>query len=247
MPLMLKIFNPCVSIGLAHLAKTKKIATDGTAKFVYLFSKLWNVVNTKDKFLHTRLRDSSRRPIYSMLDDNVIFVKKVISWLDQWKLLNLPIHQGVLTRETMSALSHTLKTLIAMCEHFLEQKNYQFVLLGKFQTDPLEHRFSRYRSLSGSNYHISVQEILNSEKKLKAISCMKMLSNNNDVTLTDVTTELDKVQIDDKIKMVNEHEQFDNIDCVSIKLEDTVVKGFTAIAGFATHNNLNLFESCIGC
>ena len=82
-----------------------------------------------------------------MMDDNVIFARQIISWLGQWKSLNLPIHQGVLTRETtcMSALSNTLKTRLAMCEYFLEHKKYQFILLGKFQTDPLEYRFSGYR------------------------------------------------------------------------------------------------------
>jgi len=50
------------------------------------------------------------------------------------------------------------------------------VLTGKFQTDCLEFRFSQYRQLSGANYHVSVQEIKESEKKLKIISMLHVLS-----------------------------------------------------------------------
>lgn len=52
----------------------------------------------------------------------------------------------------------------------------KYVLTGKFQTDCLEFRFSQYRQLSGANYHVSVQEIKESEKKLKIISMLHMLS-----------------------------------------------------------------------
>ena len=49
------------------------------------------------------------------------------------------------------------------------------------------------------------------------------------------------------MKMVQEHEQFDNLECDSIKFEDTEVKGFIAMAGYVTHKNFSLFDSCKGC
>ena len=46
-----------------------------------------------------------------------------------------------------------------------------------------------YRRLSGTNYHISVQEILESEKKLKLISMLHVVSaSHGKFTLTDFMT-----------------------------------------------------------
>jgi len=48
-----------------------------------------------------------------------------------------------------------------------------YVLTGKFRTDNIECRFGQYRQLSGANFHVSVQEIKKSEKKLKIIRILQ--------------------------------------------------------------------------
>lgn len=50
------------------------------------------------------------------------------------------------------------------------------MLPGKLQTDKLENRFSRYRQLSGGNYHISYIQIIESEKKLRTKSILGLHS-----------------------------------------------------------------------
>ncbi len=47
------------------------------------------------------------------------------------------------------------------------------MLLGKFQSDPIERRFSWLRQLSGGNYYISVRQLLENEKKIRASSLVK--------------------------------------------------------------------------
>ena len=49
--------------------------------------------------------------------------------------------------------------------------NVDFVLTGKFQTDDLGSRFGHYRQMSGGNRLVSIQEILESEKKIKLTAC----------------------------------------------------------------------------
>ena len=49
-------------------------------------------------------------------------------------------------------------------------------LPGKFQTDCLEFRFAQYRRLAGTTYHVSVREIIESEKKLKLMSVLSLKS-----------------------------------------------------------------------
>ena len=60
------------------------------------------------------------------------------------------------------------------CEIFTAQHHkLQIVLLGTFQIDTIEARFGQYRMLSGSNYLVSVNEVLPSEKNLKVYSLLK--------------------------------------------------------------------------
>ena len=44
------------------------------------------------------------------------------------------------------------------------------------QTDPLEHHFGLYRMMSGSNYHVSYGQILETERRLKISSVLKLFS-----------------------------------------------------------------------
>jgi hypothetical protein len=54
-------------------------------------------------------------------------------------------------------------------------------LLNRFQSDDLEARFGQYRQMSGANYHISVTQVLESERKLKMISLLNLKSAKNGV------------------------------------------------------------------
>ncbi len=72
-----------------------------------------------------------------------------------------------LTKETFMATKQTTTGLTAVAKYLLEEKNYNFVLLGHLQSDPIEKRFSWYRQLSGGNYYISVRQILEAEKSIR--------------------------------------------------------------------------------
>lgn len=54
-------------------------------------------------------------------------------------------------------------------------------MLNRFQSDDLEARFGQYRQMSGANYHISVTQVLESERKLKMISLLNLKSAKNGV------------------------------------------------------------------
>jgi len=83
---------------------------------------------------------------------------------------------GRLSNETLVALKHTVATFVELIKYLFGELHVSYVLTGKFQTDCLECRFSQYRQLSGANYHVSVQEIKESEKKLKVISMLHVMS-----------------------------------------------------------------------
>ncbi|KAH9360024.1 hypothetical protein HPB48_009579 [Haemaphysalis longicornis] len=72
---------------------------------------------------------------------------------------------GTLTTETHAALRLTCDSLVELCRYYLEELNFDTVLLGKFQTDSLKERFAQYSRLSGRNYHIPIQQAFEPEKK----------------------------------------------------------------------------------
>ena len=176
---MLKIFNPTTAVALQHFSKEENCASEGTQNFISLFSKLWKILDNRDIFKHVKLRDKDRKPISSLTDKSAVFIKNVIEWLVKWKSLSQAGGEGGLSRETHTALLHTMKVFLELIPHFLSNKGYSYLLIGKFQTDPLERRFSKYRSMSGTNYHVAVVQILQSEKKLKVLSALKILSKTN--------------------------------------------------------------------
>jgi hypothetical protein len=75
--------------------------------------------------------------------------------------------QGFLTLDTYHALSHTTRSLISLIKFSLLSLNVNYVLTGKFQTDNLERTFGKYRNLSGSNYNVSVQQVMEAEHKIR--------------------------------------------------------------------------------
>jgi len=66
--------------------------------------------------------------------------------------------------------------MIELSKYLLEQLQFKYVLTGKFQTDCLEFRFAQYRRLAGTNYHVSVREIMETEKKLKLMIVLSLKS-----------------------------------------------------------------------
>ncbi|GFV53760.1 transposable element P transposase [Trichonephila clavipes] len=102
-----------------------------------------------------------------MDDDRLTFFSKFVQWLDCWKNLKQNKREGCLSEETFFALRHTVNTIPELIKYLLTEQNFKYVLTGKFQTDRLEARFGQYRQMSGANYHVTVQEILQSENKLR--------------------------------------------------------------------------------
>ncbi|GFX25159.1 uncharacterized protein TNCV_2753341 [Trichonephila clavipes] len=99
-----------------------------------------------------------------------------VKWLDCWKNLKQNKREGCLSEETFFALRHKVNTIPELIKYLLTEQNFKYVLTGKFQTDSLEPRFGQYRQMSGANYHVTVQEILQAEKKLRIKSVLSLHS-----------------------------------------------------------------------
>lgn len=73
--------------------------------------------------------------------------------------------------DTFGAIVQSIKVIVDFIIFALDilakRLPITFVLPGMLQTDDLEHRFGSYRNLAGCSYHITVSELLESEKKIR--------------------------------------------------------------------------------
>ncbi|GFX30383.1 transposable element P transposase [Trichonephila clavipes] len=112
------------------------------------------------------LLDPYQQPITLSPDNQKCeFLHKILSWLDSWKGKNCTT--GTLTKETHLAFIHTTYALIEMSKYCINELKFQYFLPGKIQTDALESRFGKYRTLSGSQYLISIRQLYEIEAKLR--------------------------------------------------------------------------------
>ena len=58
-------------------------------------------------------------------------------------------------------VSHTstCRGLIELCKHLLNTTHHEYVMLGKFTSDPIEKEFGKLRQGSGGTYFITVQQM----------------------------------------------------------------------------------------
>ena len=118
----------------------------------------------------------------------MLFLEQFSKWVQNWDKLGQTTSKrcGKLSRETSFALAHTSSALVKLSNYLIMNFGFEYVLLGKFQTDPLEARFGEYRQLSGGNYNVSVPQVLESEKKLKLLNLLSLNSKYGKFTIRDL-------------------------------------------------------------
>ena len=136
-----------------------------SADVLQIFRKWFNVVNVKSLYSAQRTRDVYRSAITKKDRGIVILFLTLFSWLEKWEMSKKP----GLSKQTFAAALQTTKVLIHLQSYLLDDKCFDFLLLGNVQSDSLEGRFSWYRQSSGANYHVSVLQVLQSEKVIRSI------------------------------------------------------------------------------
>ncbi|KAH8039603.1 hypothetical protein HPB51_007803 [Rhipicephalus microplus] len=154
-----------------------------------------------------------------------------MQWLDVWE--QLKFDNGILTPETHSAFRLTTETLIKLVAYCLEDLEFDYVLLGKFQTNCLEERFGKYRQLSGSQYRVSIRQIYESERKFCLQSALK---------LPEMDAETPPIKFDEAILRKFKIE----VNAKDIKMKTPNLPAITYVAGYCAHAALKKL-SCTAC
>lgn len=146
-----------------------RTAWNGTAQFISLIIKLWNVMNVKGPTKGKHKRDYTMDPVRSSLDWKLAFLREVAGFLKRWQ----DSKKCGLSKETFLAVRHTCEALADCASHMLDHLGFNYVLLGKLQSDAIESRFGWLRQLSGANYYISTKQVRESDRKIRAVSLLK--------------------------------------------------------------------------
>ena len=150
----------------------------GTADFVSVVVKLWKVLNVKTRTKGKHKRDYAMDPVRSSSDWKLQFLREFANFLQLWQHSK----KAGLTRETFLAIGHTCLSLADCAAYLLDKLGFSYVLLGHLQSDAIESRFGWLRQLSGANYFISMKQVLDSDKKIRALSLLKFSS----LSVTDI-------------------------------------------------------------
>jgi hypothetical protein len=136
-----------------------------TADLLDIFHNWWNVVNVRSTTIGLKKRDELKKPVTATNCDQIQYLEAFGAWLRQWK--ETAGKKTSLTRETLFCAIQTSQSLPLLAKYLLTKKEFNFVLLGKISSDPIEHRFGHYRQLAGANYFMSVHQFLEAEKAIR--------------------------------------------------------------------------------
>ena len=101
------------------------------------------------------------------------FLRKTADWFESWKNLQLPLSENfTLTKQSCSALVTTLRVTAVLTDDLLIE-GFEYVLSVRFQSDPIERRFSVCRQMSGGRFLVSLREVVNSEIMILLKSLLK--------------------------------------------------------------------------
>lgn len=169
-----------------------------TASFISLIIKLWNVLNVKTCVKGKHKRDYTQDPVRSSSDWKLCFLREFADFLERWELSEKP----GLSRETFLAVKQTCLALSDCASYLIDRLGFNYVLLGNLQSDAIESRFGWFRQLSGANYYISMRQVLESDRKIRAISLLKFskvnlsdieVANNPETSIVNIVDSDDKV------------------------------------------------------
>lgn len=191
------------------------------------------------------MRDPFRDPITSENSLAYKFLNLFVQWIRTWssfeafeKQKKIGKYCGKLSLETQFSLTHTVTSLLELIKYLLNKCILKYVLLGKFQNDDIESRFGRYRQMSGGNYHITVTQVLESERRLKSLSLIKMMSSTvGEFSIKDIVIEEPKGSEKDLWDQGTVESEYPDLldEIINQEISDSEQMALIYIAGYAIH------------
>ena len=197
-PPALAVFDDTTSAAIISYFPDRKDA----ARFLQLINKWWKISNSKKRFN----RSDSIGNAATQDDKKPEFLRAFSNWIFEWKNSKIKnCEKFQLSKQTSDALIQTLRCHASLIEDLLNSGKYDYVLTGRFQSDPIERRFSRYRQMSGGRFLVSWKDVNRSEMILKLKTLLKADCNIEEAmsVITDQEKKEALKEIDDKISVTD--------------------------------------------
>ena len=154
-----------------------------------------------------------------------LFLRNLAEWIEEWQLSQVSNSQKfTLSKQTSEALMTTLRCTASLIDDLI-QEGYDYFLISRLLTDPLELRFSKYRQMSGGRFLIGLRELETSERMLAVKTLLKESVNiwEEDVRKESCNISLMKL-FDDKLQEILPDIEECNLDSESFEVA-TVISG----------------------
>lgn len=135
------------------------------SSFLQLINSWWLISNSKVRFHPNALGNAIVKN-----DSRLKFLSELADWFEEW---TNGTSNFCLSKQTGKALILTLRSQVMLMEELLSEE-YIYVRTGQLQSDPIERRFSQYRSMSGGRFLVSLREVSTSEKIIRCRSLLKI-------------------------------------------------------------------------
>lgn len=230
-PLALAIFDATTSAAIDSYYPERKDA----AMFLRLINIWWTMSNSKSRFNGNFHIGDAARPD----DSKPEFLRQLSQWVSEWTNSQCRNSQKfTLSKQTSTALITTLRCTASLIEDLLGE-GYAYVLTSRFQTDPLELRFSKYRQMSGGRFLVGLREVESSERILSIKSLLKESISSYENIYMDQNCEEESNKLKDQIDNMSEE-----ID--TCYLNDHSVEVVKVIAGYIARK-LDKQSKCADC
>ncbi|GAB0100098.1 hypothetical protein DMENIID0001_160820 [Sergentomyia squamirostris] len=110
-----------------------------TGDFLSIINIWRNIVNVQTEKNYPMKK--YKNPIQSMDSDSIDFLRKFTVWLEKWENHD----DDDVLKETLHALLHTTRAIIAFCEYSFKTLKMKVVLVGLLQSDALQNRFRPHK------------------------------------------------------------------------------------------------------
>ena len=222
-----------MSIAIFHettIAACKSYFPERTdvSSFLTLIWSWWNIANSNTRFTPNSLNNAIIPD-----DGKITFYIQLSDWIESWTKSS----KFCLTAQTSRAFATTLRAQAMLMQELLNDE-YEFILTRRFQSDPLEKRFSQYRQMSGGRFLVSLREIYSSERIL---ACRSLLKENINFWDDDLKP-LQKCDYSNLLNLLSNCEQ--DIDELSLSSNSKEVA--YSIAGYVAKKLMKRF-SCNDC
>ena len=203
------------------------------AQFLRLIHTWWITSNSKARYHHNKLGNAAVPN-----DQKPQFLRAFANWLAEWKCSAIPnCEKFQLSKQTSDAMIQTLRCHASLIEDLLNSGSYEFICTAKFQSDPIERRFSQYRQMSGGRFLVALKEVNSSEKILKIKALLK--SNCDlEATMSTQTSE------DRKLALEDINQKISATDINALTLSNSTREVSDLVAGYVAKKIKPFTETC---